>query len=341
LEHERTLATMGACNSGVGPYGLGSGRPDVLIRTHEQDPDCAGRRVHTGRAGLYPQRTRQVLLDVSDRGRRLLPQDLARRPGSRQTEALADCQGASGTGADAARYGPTPAAAVLYRGGARRTAHDDDGPPARRPEKIRPCPPGTRHRFHARDGGAARVSDGLVRQAGTDGVVQIRVTRETWNPLASAALATFGVTQKRQILNHASPNNRAARAEASTTLTVISIGADQGGGLARRLQSEPANLGEDFGRRRGTVFLHGRLDDRQEFALQRSVVPLGTLPQALHDPVRRVLDREVDGHGSESAPGWMSVYHACRPQRTSDRHHRRRDRSASDRKPGCGPDSKP
>src|SRR5271166_7132973 len=70
-----------------------------------------------------------------------------------------------------------------------------------------------------------------------------------------------------------SPNNRAARAEASTTLTVISIGADQGGGLARRMQPEPTNLGEDFGGRRGTVFLRGRLDDRQEFALQRSVVP--------------------------------------------------------------------
>ena len=27
------------------------------------------------------------------------------------------------------------------------------------------------------------------------GVVQIRVTRETWNPLAGAALATFGVTK--------------------------------------------------------------------------------------------------------------------------------------------------
>src|SRR5208282_1396968 len=132
------------------------------------------------------------------------------------------------------------------------------------------------------------------------------------------------------------PNNRAAWAEASTTLTAISIGADQGGSLTRRMQSEPANLGEDFGRCRGTVLLHGRLNDRQEVALQRSVVPLGTLPQALHDTVRRAFDREVDGHSSESAPGWMSVYHDGRPQRTSDRHHRRRDRLASDRKPGAG-----
>jgi len=35
------------------------------------------------------------------------------------------------------------------------------------------------------------------------GVVQIRVTRETWNPLVSAALATFSVTHKPPVLNHA------------------------------------------------------------------------------------------------------------------------------------------
>ena len=34
-------------------------------------------------------------------------------------------------------------------------------------------------------------------------MAQIRVTRGTWNLLAGAALATFGVTRKRQILNHA------------------------------------------------------------------------------------------------------------------------------------------
>jgi len=38
-----------------------------------------------------------------------------------------------------------------------------------------------------------------------DGVVQIRVTRETWNPLVGAALATFGVTHKPPVLNHARP----------------------------------------------------------------------------------------------------------------------------------------
>jgi hypothetical protein len=35
------------------------------------------------------------------------------------------------------------------------------------------------------------------------GVVQIRVTRETWNPLVDAAQATFGITHKPPVLNHA------------------------------------------------------------------------------------------------------------------------------------------
>jgi len=35
------------------------------------------------------------------------------------------------------------------------------------------------------------------------GVVQIRVTRETWSPLVGAALATFSVTHKPPVLNHA------------------------------------------------------------------------------------------------------------------------------------------
>ena len=34
-------------------------------------------------------------------------------------------------------------------------------------------------------------------------MVRIRVTRETWNPLVGAALATFGVTHEPPVLNHA------------------------------------------------------------------------------------------------------------------------------------------
>lgn len=64
-----------------------------------------------------------------------------------------------------------------------------------------------------------------------------------------------------------SPNSSAARADASTTLTAIAVGADQGDGLARGLQPQPARLGQDFGGCQGAV-LDGGVDDGQKFALQ-------------------------------------------------------------------------
>jgi hypothetical protein len=44
------------------------------------------------------------------------------------------------------------------------------------------------------------------------------------------------------------------------------------------MQPEAANLGENVGRRRGTVLQRGRLYDRHKFALQRSMVSFGALP---------------------------------------------------------------
>jgi hypothetical protein len=65
----------------------------------------------------------------------------------------------------------------------------------------------------------------------------------------------------------------------------VVIGTDQINSFARRTQPEPANLAEDVSRRRQAVVEHRRLNDRQELALQRSVIPLSSLPQALRDPV--------------------------------------------------------
>jgi len=42
------------------------------------------------------------------------------------------------------------------------------------------------------------------------GVVQIRVTRGTWKPLVGAALATFDVTHKPPVLNHATDGSLSA-----------------------------------------------------------------------------------------------------------------------------------
>ena len=94
-------------------------------------------------------------------------------------------------------------------------------------------------------------------------------------------------------------------AEASTTLTRITVCADYGGSLAWRVQPEAADLGEDFSRSCGAVLTNGRLDDRHQLALQRTMMPLSTLPQTLDDIVGGVFNLEIDGHGSESPPGRM------------------------------------
>ena len=55
-----------------------------------------------------------------------------------------------------------------------------------------------------------------------------------------------------------SPNSRAASAEASTILTAVTIGADQLGCLAGRLQAKPAYLAKDVSGAGGAILLNGR-----------------------------------------------------------------------------------
>jgi len=74
------------------------------------------------------------------------------------------------------------------------------------------------------------------RQAG---VVQIRVTRETWNPLAGAALATLGVTHKPPVLNHAPDGARTWGFIASAT----GVGGIAGGLLVLRVRLSQSLLG--------------------------------------------------------------------------------------------------
>jgi hypothetical protein len=80
---------------------------------------------------------------------------LARRSGGGQAETSANCQGAGGARPYAARYGRTPATAVLHRDGPSDATRDDGGPPFRRPRKIRPCSPGARHRSRLSSAGAS------------------------------------------------------------------------------------------------------------------------------------------------------------------------------------------
>ena len=56
---------------------------------------------------------------------------------------------------------------------------------------------------------------------------------------------------------------------------------------------------QDVRRRRRTVLLDGSLDDREQFALQRPMMSLGPLTQALHGSIRDILDRQVQRYCSE------------------------------------------
>jgi hypothetical protein len=59
-----------------------------------------------------------------------------------------------------------------------------------------------------------------------------------------------------------------------------------------------------------------RFDDGQEFSLQRAMMPFCPPPQPLHDIVRRILDGEIDWHGSILAPIWNRKYQATEPKAT-------------------------
>jgi hypothetical protein len=79
-------------------------------------------------------------------------------------------------------------------------------------------------------------------------------------------------------------------AEASTTLTAITIGTDQSARLAWRLQTEATHFGQHFRSRSLLILKSGRLDDRQEFTLQGPAMPTRAQPQPLNDMIRGVLD---------------------------------------------------
>jgi hypothetical protein len=83
--------------------------------------------------------------------------------------------------------------------------------------------------------------------------------------------------------------------------TTIPVSPEEPGCLRIRPQPETADIGEHLGGR-GFAFHHGRLDDGEELALQRPMVPLGPLAQPPNHVIGRVLDQEVDGHGSRTPP---------------------------------------
>ena len=56
-------------------------------------------------------------------------------------------------------------------------------------------------------------------------------------------------------------------------------------------------------------------NDGQQFALQRAMMPLGTLAQPLNDVVRCIFDGECHGHSSKLAPFWRQIQGFLNPGR--------------------------
>jgi hypothetical protein len=87
-----------------------------------------------------------------------------------------------------------------------------------------------------------------------------------------------------------SPNSKAASAEASTTLTAISIVADDRRSFGGRLQAETAYLGQNLIGRQLPGRPDSLLDDRQEFPLKRTMMARRPGTQPLDHFVRCILD---------------------------------------------------
>jgi hypothetical protein len=72
---------------------------------------------------------------------------------------------------------------------------------------------------------------------------------------------------------------------------VVTVGADQGSGLAGCLQAEAANFGQNVGGGGRLILPNRSFDNRQQFTLQRPMMLFGPPPQPRHDIVGRILDR--------------------------------------------------
>ncbi len=124
----------------------------------------------------------------------------------------------------------------------------------------------------------------------------LRQMLETSNQRSAGATKAASVSQSATSSALASPSNRAPRAEASTTLTGVSVFSDKLARLVRRSQSEGSYLRQNLGRCEQRLRRDARFQDRQQLSLKRTMV-LGSKPsQLVCEIVRHVLDREVYRH---------------------------------------------
>ncbi len=93
-----------------------------------------------------------------------------------------------------------------------------------------------------------------------------------------------------------SPKTSAAMAEASTTLTVIPVRADHGGGFGWSSQPEALDRREKLVGAQALLGPYRFLEDGQKLALKRPMIAARPLAQAPDDLVRRILDGQIDRH---------------------------------------------
>jgi hypothetical protein len=97
-----------------------------------------------------------------------------------------------------------------------------------------------------------------------------------------------------------SPKTRAPSAEASTTLTGISILSYHRAGFCRRAQPKGTHPGQELGRGQGAFFAGGRLNDCHQLTLKRTMISRRFFAQLLGDFVRNVLWKDLPAPVSPS-----------------------------------------
>jgi hypothetical protein len=90
------------------------------------------------------------------------------------------------------------------------------------------------------------------------------------------------------------------------TLVATTIASDDRGAFGWCVQFQSPHFREDIIRAKGPPRFDSFLDDCQQFALKRAMVPLGAFLKPRHHMIGRIFYREVGRHGgSKIAPFWI------------------------------------
>jgi hypothetical protein len=88
----------------------------------------------------------------------------------------------------------------------------------------------------------------------------------------------------------------AASADVSTTLMAVTIRPNDRGRVAGRAETESPDLGQEIAGAQFPLRLDSFLNDGEQLALLRPVMPFSSPTQTFNDFVRGILDRQVHRH---------------------------------------------